>query len=123
MVCKTLKELVEPHAFSIIIIQFVMDDSEKWKTIPDFLLSLASGTSPYVRWAKDLRVVHLVPNQYRKNYHHLLSRYDPWQEANSEREMMFARQKEWLLPAIESLVQVERVTCVFSCPIYPLYFL
>jgi hypothetical protein len=64
LVCKALNEFVEPKVFSTATIQFEKDDSEKWKSIPEFLSSLASGTSPYVRWAKDLLVIHLVPNQY-----------------------------------------------------------
>jgi hypothetical protein len=115
-VCKALNELVEPKAFSTVVIQFEMDGSGKWRTIPDFLSSLASRTSPYVRWAKEPRVTQLVPNRYLKGTHYL-GEFDPWQNAESEREKMFACQNQWLAPAIESLVQVERVGCVSSLPI------
>ncbi|KAJ2934110.1 hypothetical protein H1R20_g2993, partial [Candolleomyces eurysporus] len=109
LVCKALNKLVEPQVFSTVTIQFEKDDSGKWKSIPEFLMSLASGTSPYVHWAKELLVVQLVPNPYRETDVNYSAKYDQWLGANSEREMMLACQKEWLAPAIESLVQLERV--------------
>ncbi|RXW19356.1 hypothetical protein EST38_g6495 [Candolleomyces aberdarensis] len=107
LVCKAVNELVEPEVFSTITIHFIRDDSEEWKNIPQFLLSLVSGTSPYVRWAKELQLSGLIPIQFANVY---WSQYDPWQ--GEEREAMLACQQEWLTAAIESLVQVERVEFV-----------
>ncbi|RXW19355.1 hypothetical protein EST38_g6496 [Candolleomyces aberdarensis] len=106
LVCKVVNELVEPEVFSTITIDFIRDDSEGWKNIPEFLSSLASGTSPYVRRAKELQLSGLIPIQSDVYW----SQFDPWQD--EERETMLACQKEWLKPAIESLVQVERVEFV-----------
>ncbi|RXW19361.1 hypothetical protein EST38_g6490 [Candolleomyces aberdarensis] len=47
LVCKALNKLVEPQVFSTVTIQFEKDETEKWKSIPEFLTSLVSGTSPY----------------------------------------------------------------------------
>lgn len=98
--------------FSTITIQFVKDKDGRWKTIPAFLSSLVSGTNPYVRWARELQLRRLVPIQFGVDY---WSEYDPWQ--GEDRETVLASQKEWLTPAIESLVQVERVRCV-SLPLF-----
>ncbi|KAJ2913055.1 hypothetical protein MD484_g7357, partial [Candolleomyces efflorescens] len=118
LVCKALNELVEPKVFSTLIMQFDKDGAEKWRGIPDFLSSLASRTSPYVRWAKELQVTQLIPDRYLKGVHHIAARFDQWQTADSEREKMFASQHQLLAPAIESLAQVERVGFLVS-PIQP----
>ncbi|RXW19360.1 hypothetical protein EST38_g6491 [Candolleomyces aberdarensis] len=108
LVCKALNDLVEPEVFSTVTIQFLRDDSGRWEAIPEFLSSLASGTSPYVRWAKRLRLRGLIPILAITHWSH----YDPWQ--GEEHQTMLACQKELLAPAIESLVHVEVVEYLAS---------
>ena len=101
--CKTLNDLVEPHVFSKIAIE-----SEKGKTTPEFLSCLASGKSPYVRWAKELQLRWLIRLRYDDSSWSNIG--DPWR--GKKCRMMLACQSERLIPAIESLVQVESVECV-----------
>ncbi|KAJ2934116.1 hypothetical protein H1R20_g2995, partial [Candolleomyces eurysporus] len=103
LVCKAVNGLVEPKVYSTITIHF-RGYSDKWKNIPDFLLSLASGTSPYVCWARELQLSELIPTQFTDVP---WSRYDPWQ--GEEREAMLTCQRDLLVPAIEALVRVEAV--------------
>ncbi|KAJ2913056.1 hypothetical protein MD484_g7356, partial [Candolleomyces efflorescens] len=105
LVCKALNQLVEPQVFSTLSIRFIYDEEGKWKAIPEFLSSLASGRSPYVRWAKELRLDGLIGIQSAELDPWL--QYDSWQ--GDDREVMLASQKELLVPAIESLLHVEAV--------------
>lgn len=95
-----MNELVEPLAFSSLSIQFSI---HTWKSVPDFLLSLTYGASPYVRWARALHVMTIYPEFYR-----------PLQE--TERKTLH-QEKGLLTPALNSLLQVESATWVACHPL------
>ena len=99
---KGFNELVEPQIFSVVTFYFVKGECPN--TVPELLKDIISrsGASPFVRWAKELRIENILPVGVE---------YHPW--LDEERERMLASQKEDLVPAIKSLVRVESVEYVY----------
>ena len=104
LVSKGVNELVEPQIFSVVTFYFVKGECPN--TVPELLKDIISGASPFVRWAKELRIeatLSVAVDGWME--------YDPW--LGEDRERMLASQKEDLVPAIKSLVRVESVEYVY----------
>ncbi|KAJ2934103.1 hypothetical protein H1R20_g2977, partial [Candolleomyces eurysporus] len=101
LVSKVINGLVEPLFFSTVTFRFMK--RTKPSHVPELLNHIISGASPYVLWAKELRIISLVPAAADEE-----SKEEPWRGRNRE----ISSQKEDLIPAIRSLLRVERVECV-----------
>ncbi|KAF5342010.1 hypothetical protein D9611_001238 [Ephemerocybe angulata] len=105
LVCKAINDLVEPHVFSTLIIQFTQGNKD---SVGEKLSALISGSSPYTRWAKTLQFGQLVPLNPHRDYGF---QYDPFQ--GQEREEVLEKQSRLLVPAIRAMAEVE--AAIFSC--------
>lgn len=99
LLSKSLKNFVEPQAFSGVSIAFC---AANMAVIGAKLSWIASGASPYTRWARTLVIGDLIPvkpvapNEYA---------YEPFEA--EDRQRMLEYQTRWLIPAIEALKNVQ----------------
>jgi len=107
LVSRQFNEIAGPQAFESLCISFGdYDDDSKFDAanIRSKLVALASGTSPYSRWTKHLKIEKLVCPQSAPPIY--------WEMSLDMQESLFQIQEEWLMPALQVLSSVEEVECV-----------